>query len=172
MRFFKHTKAALATAVYTTLAGCSSLEPVFIPEGTVVDSPTTIKVSVPRNVTLSIHATTEVRLPVLQIGAMSVYDSELVVLLQLDPIVQVTRAHAHRIELNSRHGRQAITVDGFLVDSSGIADLEVDCKPRRGAARTNCDEAMLKRRDDRLEMIFLQPIELGGTTVTGLASAG
>ena len=151
---------ALLVAV---IAGCSSLEPVFIPQGTVVDTPATIKVSIPKDIALSASEPKEVRLPVSKVGTLDVHDSELLVLLQLDPIVQVVRAHARRIEFSSRQGRTTLDVDGFLVDSAGIADFSVDCKRRTDA--TDCEGATLSRRDDVLEMILLQPIDLGGTTL-------
>lgn len=155
----------LAGSAMIVAAGCSSLEPVYIPEGTVIDTPATVKVTIDKNITLSAQEPKEVRLPISQIGALDVHDSELVVVVQLDPIVQVARAHARGIEIGSRQGRTELGADGFLVDSAGVADFSVECRKKRKADKTDCQGATLRRRDDILEMILLEPIDLGGTTL-------
>ncbi|NKC12219.1 MAG: hypothetical protein GKR94_08445 [Gammaproteobacteria bacterium] len=92
----------------------------YIPEGTVVDTPAMVKVSINKNIPLSAAEPKEVRLPVSQIGTLDVQDSDLVVVVQLDPIVQVARVHARGIEFGLRQGRSKLDVDGFLIDSVGL----------------------------------------------------
>lgn len=145
--------------------GCASTEPVFIPQGTVLNTPATIKVAVDENIALSSKEPTEARLPVSRIGSYDVEDTQLVVVVQLDPIVRVARAHAQKIEFASQDGDTALEVDGFLVDTAGIADLKVDCIQGADQDQGPCEAATLRRRDGVLETILLAPVDMGGTTL-------
>lgn len=147
------------------ITGCTSLEPLFVPQGTVVDAPATIKVSMPKSVALSAAEQQEVRLPVSKVGTLDVHQSELLVVMQLDPIARVARAHARSIAFGARDGHKVLDVDGFLIDGAGIAEFSVKCKRKRRSDDTDCDAATLEKRDDVLEVILLHPIDLGGTTL-------
>lgn len=154
-----------SAALLAMVSGCTSVESVYIPEGTIVEAPATIKVSVDKIITLSAKETTEVRLPVSKVGTLGVRNAELLVVLQLEPIVQVARAHARRIDFGSGEDRTTIEVDGYLVDGSGIADFPVECQKKQTHDQTGCDAATLRSRDDVLEVILLAPMDLGGATL-------
>lgn len=155
-------------AVVGIATGCSSFEPVFVPEGTRIETPATITVAIDKEIDIVANEIEKAIVEVSKIGDFEVADTRMHVDVRLDPNLKIARLQAWELEFKARDGKTSRSIDGFLVDANGLSEFEVQCdKPKTKKAPEACAKATLLPRSDPISIILLAPIELGGTTLMG-----
>ena len=160
--------AGAAAVVICLATGCATYSPVFIPQGTTIDTPATILVEIDRRIEVDADKTINASVVVKKIGSFDVDDTRMSVDVRLDPILHIARLQAWQLVFTAGDDTMTRPIDGFLVDVNGLAEFDVQCKKKKTKSAPNgCAEAVLLPRKGPVTTILLAPFELGGTTLMG-----